>query len=218
MNTLETIGARHDTDKNHTLHNYLSIYARYFEPIRNKVLKILEIGINTGGSLRMWAEYFPNAKVYGADINPGTLFTTDRITTMRVDQSDRISLATLRTYAPYDIIIDDGSHLVGHQQTTWASCMPMLKPGGLYVIEDLLTSYCGTFHYPDGREFYLDRRAYNPDNLGTTLDVLKSWKTDKRIVSDYMTLEEQVAMNHQIASCTIELGAVSEIAFITSST
>ena len=163
----------------------------------------------------MWAEYFATARIYGADINPNTLFTTDRITTMRVDQGDRISLQTLRAYAPYDIIIDDGSHIMDHQQTTWASCMPMLKPGGLYVIEDLLTSYCGLFHYPDGREFYLDAHTYNPHNLGTTLDVLKGYQADGRIVSDYMTLEEMAALGTSIASCALERGAISEIAFIT---
>jgi hypothetical protein len=102
----------------------------------------------------MWYEYFPSAQIYGIDITPGSHIDNDRITTFCADQGDVHALEKVVETAGYpslDIIIDDGSHQAPHQQISLAFLWKLLKPGGLYVIEDLLSNgqgdYEGSFGY-----------------------------------------------------------------------
>ena len=86
----------------------------------------------------MWLDYFPNAEVIGADIEDFSWFSHPRVRIHRVDQGDRSMLAELASKErPLDIIIDDGSHASVHQHLTLGVLFPSLKPGGLFVIEDL---------------------------------------------------------------------------------
>lgn len=143
---------RHGTDKLF-LHHYEDEYERHFEPIRDKALSILEIGIggyanpNRGGeSLKVWRDFFPGARIVGVDINEKTLNLGDRVTTLVCDQSDQGALLQLNEhYGPFDIIIDDGSHIQQHVLTSFASLFPQLNPGGIYVIEDMATAYWREF-------------------------------------------------------------------------
>jgi len=67
--TLDELGLKYRTDKSSGGHNYLTLYERYFAPIRSERVKILEIGVLNGASLAVWEEYFPNGTIIGADIN-----------------------------------------------------------------------------------------------------------------------------------------------------
>jgi hypothetical protein len=134
-------------------HDYAPHYAELiesrctFEPIR----KVLEIGLGTDGlfhkeyraghSLRLWAEAFPAAEIYGADIAAEALIEEPRIHTMQCDQSNLGDLLKLAKFVGrgIDLIVDDGSHRWQDQLLTLITLGPMLSPTGLYVIEDVVS-------------------------------------------------------------------------------
>lgn len=119
-------------------HNYLPIYDRYFAPIRQDVRKVLEIGVQSGNSLRMWRDYFPNAEIYGLDLDPACkAVEEDRIRIAIGDQSNESDLAKLPD--DFDIIIDDGSHIPAHQINTFRYLFRNhMKERGVYAVEDCL--------------------------------------------------------------------------------
>jgi hypothetical protein len=146
MRTLTEIINANESDKGTTIrwaHNYTSAYERWFEPIRDEPIRLLEIGVcdpaAPGASLNAWYEYFPKATIYGFDIVDAHRFDNDRITTFVGDQSSPKDLAQLAESSggDFDVIIDDGSHHAAHQQISLAALFGHLKPGGLYFIEDL---------------------------------------------------------------------------------
>jgi hypothetical protein len=141
--SLEEIGRQEKTDKSTIFHGYLDFYEPYLAAHRHKPVKLLEIGVETGASLRMWQRYFPNGAIVGADINPATLqFAEDRIAIELLDQSNLEDLVALGVkHGPFDIIVEDGSHEWEHQITTLRTLFPFLKSGGIYIVEDLHTNY-----------------------------------------------------------------------------
>jgi SAM-dependent methyltransferase len=123
-----------------TCHNYTPAYHEILGHRREQVRRVLEVGVNAGSSLRMWAEYFPAAEVIGLDIRPEVLFQTDRIRCYLADQGNAGSLRAAVAAAgggPFDLIIDDGSHEDAHQMITAETLLPYLAAGGVYVIEDI---------------------------------------------------------------------------------
>lgn len=125
-------------------HHYTEVYFDLFGHRTDKITKVVEIGIGTGGSLRMWRDFFPQAQIYGADINPATLFTKNRITTIRCDQTKKQDLRRLlqTTGTDIDLFIDDGLHGPDTQVTTCKTVMPYLIAHSpnmehLYCIEDV---------------------------------------------------------------------------------
>lgn len=149
MTDLCKLAHKYGTDKTH----YTPFYSLLLEGRRNTVASVLEIGIGTpsamqhvagykpGASLRMWEEYFPQAYIYGMDNDASVLFETERIYTFCADQS-RPDTYTLRAdiHERFDLIIDDGSHNAEHQLITFKALKPRLRPGGLYIIEDVNVS------------------------------------------------------------------------------
>jgi hypothetical protein len=143
--SLDAIGRQTGTDKASSGHNYLAFYERFFGGLRHAPIKILEVGVLQGASLKVWERYFPNATIIGADIDPSTArFTNARIKMKILDQSNIQNLVDLGVeHGPFDIIIEDGSHLWEHQITTLKTLFPFLKNHGYYVVEDLQTNYGG---------------------------------------------------------------------------
>ena len=143
---LQEIGLINGTDKaGHTYKNisYLNIYEKHFEKIRNDVKVFVEIGILNGKSLKMWKEYFPNAIIYGIDINPNCKqFEEDRIKILIGDQNNDDFLNKVKSeIKEIDILLDDGSHITTHQIKTFNYLHELIKSGGFYIIEDLRNSY-----------------------------------------------------------------------------
>lgn len=140
------------TDKGNATHSfagrsYLHHYERHFSPLRFTATRILEIGVHGGFSLRLWRDYFPAATIHGLDINPDALTNVNgepRIIPHLGDQSSPETLASLASLGPFDAIIDDGSHCTAHLLASLAALWPSLKPGGLYVLEDMSCSYIST--------------------------------------------------------------------------
>jgi ubiquinone/menaquinone biosynthesis C-methylase UbiE len=141
--SLDQIGLEFNTDKASSMHGYLAMYERFFSKFRYQKIKILEIGVFGGASLRTWEKYFPEAMIVGADIDVGALnYATDRIKIELMDQSNIQDLIDLGVkHGPFDIIIEDGSHFWEHQITSLRTLFPFLKNGGIYICEDLQTNF-----------------------------------------------------------------------------
>jgi SAM-dependent methyltransferase len=123
--------------------HYFPIYEKHFTPIRNKPIKILEIGILNGGSLEMWRYYFPEATIVGIDINPLCKQHEQEGINVRIgDQTDEKFLQSLiDEFGAFDLIIDDGSHHVAHVNKTFQFLFPKLADDGIYFIEDTHAAY-----------------------------------------------------------------------------
>jgi tetratricopeptide (TPR) repeat protein len=126
--------------------NYAKWYDHWFAPLREAAKEICEIGLYNGGSIKAMCEYFPHARILGLDIDDKSAFNTDRVDTRKLDQGnfDDLNGFVLECQSKarqFDIIIDDGSHDVEHQQMTFGRLFQLLQPGGLYIIEDMGSSY-----------------------------------------------------------------------------
>jgi hypothetical protein len=120
--------------------HYLDAYDQWFARFRNQPVHVLEIGIYSGGSLKLWRDYFgPQATITGVDIAPECQTYADPPHT-RVfigDQGDRAFWSrVLSQIEPPDLVIDDGSHRPEHQIVTLECVLPHVTPGGLFVVED----------------------------------------------------------------------------------
>ncbi len=141
---------------------YLSVYESYLAPLTASTTALLELGVNRGGSLELWAEYFPRATVVGIDIKDIVeidqdwkpiykngrpvlkTFSSSRIVSKMGSQADEAFLTGLSSdYAPrgWDIIIDDCSHVGSLSLQSFLTLFPLLKIGGLYIVEDWGVGY-----------------------------------------------------------------------------
>lgn len=124
--------------------HYFEIYDRYFSRYRGKDVTIVEFGVLHGGSLMMWKDYFgKGAKIYGIDINPACKALEDeQIKIVIGSQEDRKFLRKLASEIPkIDILIDDGGHTMAQQQNTFEELYPHIDRNGIYLCEDIHTSY-----------------------------------------------------------------------------
>ncbi len=142
----------YNTDK--ITHRYLDVYDPILAPWVGGHIKLLEIGVHKGGSLKLWRDYFPLGVIFGIDIKlPEHFVAGERIQVFEGSQSDKRFLSEVANkVAPegFDIIIDDASHIGELTKTAfWHLFDSHLKPGGLYVIEDWGTGYLDDF--PDGK-------------------------------------------------------------------
>jgi SAM-dependent methyltransferase len=142
----------YNTDK--VANGYLQYYDPVFAELVGRELRLLEIGVHEGGSLKLWRDYFPKGRITGVDLRvPPGLEGEARIAAYAGDQSDTAFLTDVAgKSAPegFDVIIDDASHLgVPTRAAFWHLFERHLKPGGLYVIEDWGTGYWDD--WPDGR-------------------------------------------------------------------
>ncbi len=154
MKTLDQIAIEENTDKNSLHHGYTQYYSMFFNKYRYDEINILEIGIWTGDSLRMWERFFGIGKIFGVDIEDKSQYNTERTKTFIADQGESAQLINvMNQIPPIDIIVEDGSHQSSHQILTFATLFPLLKPGGYYITEDCLTSYNYTFCKPNQLPF-----------------------------------------------------------------
>ena len=144
MNDLEKYFRQNDNRLISKWVHYFDIYERHFERFRNKEITILEIGVFQGGSLQMWKNYFGGkAKIYGIDINPKCKeLEEENVKIFIGSQSDRKFLRELKKEIPQiDILIDDGGHTMRQQIVSYEELFDHVKDNGVYLIEDLHTSY-----------------------------------------------------------------------------
>lgn len=171
MSLLQQLGRKYGTDKSSNSHtfkkkSYCDIYDKYFINIRNKVKTFVEIGIKSGCSLKMWEEYFPNATIYGIDIDPSCKkYEKGRIKCLIGDQNDeKFLLEVKKEIGKYDILLDDGSHITLHQIKTFNILYENCDENGFYIIEDLRNSYEEVLNHHDVRNIWPGMRYNNKDD------------------------------------------------------
>ena len=139
MTSLKEIGKKYPTNKND--YGFLDIYENYFKNLKEKKLNILEIGVDKGDSLRLWREYFTNANICGLDIDKKD-FSIEGVEIYQGDQNDKFLINEIaKKHGKFDIIIDDGSHISRHIINSFNHLFDHLSSNGLYIVEDLQTSY-----------------------------------------------------------------------------
>tara|TARA_E500000331_G_C17059623_1_gene627621 strand:- start:122 stop:826 length:705 start_codon:yes stop_codon:yes gene_type:complete len=210
MKTLKELTIKYDVDALEL--GYTDLYAPLFDGIREDVTKVLEIGVETGRSHRLWLEYFPNATIYGFDIftygseelhrlqkgNPNL----DRSVMFKGDQERVDDLEEFLSLHgdDFDIIIDDGGHTMRQQQISMGVLFQAVKSGGHYIIEDLHTC---SGEWPS---LY----GYQTINDGDTLttDLLKSIinKDDSVRETNYLTKDLLDYIRDNTKNCRIEIG------------
>ena len=147
-----------------TRHNYTNFYEFIFKKFNGKPITLLEVGLGTnnmdtlstmgvngspGASLRGWREYFPMARIYGADVDGRVLFEEDRITTFYVDILNNATIdAMFRHFGveAFDIIIEDSYHIMPAQINFLSRAFSKLKPDGIFVTEDVRLQVCEEFY------------------------------------------------------------------------
>ncbi|MCF8257305.1 MAG: class I SAM-dependent methyltransferase [Flavobacteriales bacterium] len=182
MNDLEKYFRQNDKRLIHKWVHYFDVYDRHFARFRDKEITILEIGVSQGGSLQMWKDYFgPKAKIYGIDVNPQCReLEEENIRIFIGSQSDRAFLREVKRSIPMvDILIDDGGHSMRQQIVSYEELFDHVKENGVYLCEDLHTSYwieygggrkrMGTFiEYSKG---FIDQlNAHHSEQLGFKAD------------------------------------------------
>jgi len=144
----------------HKWHHYFDIYMRHFGSYRDRPIRMLEIGVFRGGSLRMWKEYFhPDSTIVGIDIDKTCKDheIADRNVFVRIgSQADPEFLAAVNEeFGPFDIILDDGSHKTHHQNISFGALFrPALRDGGCYMVEDVHTNYW--LKHVDSEDTFID--------------------------------------------------------------
>jgi hypothetical protein len=134
-------GIKYKTNKL-THHGYERFYDHFLIPLRYKNINVLEIGVDDLRSLKMWLDFFPNAKIYGVDINDKN-YKYERGEIFKANQSKKTDLKKIvKKIGKCGFIIDDGSHVPEHQLKTFNYLFnECLDYGGVYIIEDVETSY-----------------------------------------------------------------------------
>lgn len=199
MKLLTTLANKYGSDKGNqygSCHGFTDVYDTQLSSIRQSATSVLEIGVNDGASLKMWYEYFPRAIIYGVDIDNKSQYDNERVVCNILDQSSKEYLEHFANNIglEFDFIIDDGSHHMQDQQLTFGYFFPLLKSGGIYVIEDLHTSLCdnGTMVYGRPVEVY-------PGKENTTLHYL----THKPYNSVYLNSEQNKYIQEKVRSIEI---------------
>lgn len=192
---------------------YIEEDERIFAPYRDRAIRLLEIGVQNGGSLEIWSKYFPNAeKIIGCDIDPkcGELkFSDERISVVVGDVNEKdIKQKILQKTDAFDIIIDDGSHKSSDIIRSFALYFPYLTNEGTYLVEDLHCSYWndyeGGLHNPYSAISFFKRLA----------DIVnyEHWRNGKSINS----LLSEYESKFQINFSDMDLLNIHSIEFINS--
>ena len=144
-NALDELGLKYQTDKASSYHDYLVHYDELLAPLRSQPFDMLEIGVASGASIRMWHDYFPAARIVGVDVEPFAFEPAElpRFTFLRGSQADPVFLHQLVQQFDFRLVVDDGSHYWAHQIFTFQAVFPLLAPGSVYVCEDIQTSFGG---------------------------------------------------------------------------
>lgn len=124
--------------------HYFDIYDTHFSRFRKKPITVLEFGVFQGGSLQMWRRYFGRkARIIGVDINPKCQELQEKGIEIYIgDQEDGNFLRQLmEKVGPVDVVIEDGGHTMKQQINTFEEVFPKVREGGVFLIEDLHTSY-----------------------------------------------------------------------------
>ncbi len=202
--SLVSIFANHNGKVSDKWSIYLQEYDRLFKSYRNSPIRLLEIGVQNGGSLEIWGQYFVNAKkLVGCDINPDCeqlKFNDPRIALVIANaNTDEAKQVILGHSHKFDLIIDDGSHKSGDIVCSFSRYFSNLNDGGLYIAEDLHCSYWQDFDgglvhpYSSMAFFKLLADVINQEHWGvdrTGVEILQNFS------NRYNTCLDGIALSH----------------------
>lgn len=180
MNDLEKYFTNNTDKLIHKWHHYFEIYDRHFSRFRGKDINIVEFGVSQGGSLQMWKDYFGlKVNIYGIDINPHCKeLEEDQVKIYIGDQEDRGFLKSLIKEIPkIDILIDDGGHTMKQQINTYEELFNHIDENGVYLCEDLHTSY-----WPDFDGGYKRKSSYI-EYSKNFIDYINAWHSQQKKLS-----------------------------------
>jgi hypothetical protein len=178
---LDSIGLKHQTDKASNVHDFLRLYHRRLAHLRDSTFVMFEIGVYQGGSVKTWSEYFPRATIVGVDVNNDCRQNQQGNIQIRIGDASnpQFLFDVMKEFGRPLVVLDDGSHRWDHQIQSLGILFPNLIPSGIYIVEDLDTSF-------DGRLAQADYRAHS--NV-STFDYLM--KLSRRVVADSMIGDEK---------------------------
>lgn len=165
----------------HKWTQYLPAYDEQFAPYRagfplpdgsTRPLRLLEIGVQHGGSLQLWRQFFgPDAIIFGVDVDPQVAAVDSPDLPVRIGSQDdpEFLRRVVAEMGGVDIVLDDGSHRAEHVRASFDVLFPLLSDGGLYAVEDLHTMYWPGFGggYRRSTSFF--------EVLRTLVDDMHSW-------------------------------------------
>lgn len=174
------IATKYGTDKV-TTHHYNYMYEKYLEPMRDRPLKMLEIGLGCdmsygpGASYHTWLEFFPNVDMYYIEFDAKCVEKwAQNITNVRIFTGDQADTAFLHRFIAqsgggFDIIIDDGGHTMNQQIVSLNILYDIVLPGGIYFCEDLATSYDAHYGATEGQRTMMQMIGEMLHDLNTNL-------------------------------------------------
>lgn len=141
MENLTTIFDKYNSDKNSSFHNYCRQYESIMRDYRTKDISFLELGVLNGESIKMWREVFPNAKrIVGVDITPECKQYENADKSIFIEIGDATNSEFIKyineKYGPFDIILDDASHINKDIILSFEKLFPLMNDNGLYIVED----------------------------------------------------------------------------------
>lgn len=147
-NNLEILNEIYEKYKNQighgdkgTAHSYIETYENLFYKYKNKNINLLEIGVFAGLSIKMWSEYFENGNIFGVDIDlkncETDTFSYKNVNLFEFDIINEDKIKNIFKGKKFDIIIDDGSHILSDQIQSFIILENYMNEGGIYVIEDI---------------------------------------------------------------------------------
>ena len=211
-------------------HNYTVVYTKLFAGLRDKPIRIFELGLGTnnvylastmagngvpGASLRAWEEYFPSAAVFGADIDRDILFAEGRIKTYFCDQTSPDAIRTLWSEGDlsegFDIIVEDGLHTFDANVCFFENSVHKLRAGGIYIIEDITR--------PDLSRFEEKLVAWRRQFPGFTFELIDIPCTVNQydniilVITGHVDLDKEAAaryvIEHDVEGVLVECGVAT---------
>ena len=191
----EEIGLRHGTDKSTIYHDYLPFYEARLQHLRPERFVLVEVGVFHGASLRTWSEYFPHATVVGLDVLEGCRCHEAGNRHVRIGDASQaeVARAVVAEFGRPLVVIDDGSHLWNQQIATLQHFWPQVLPGGIFIMEDIHTSF------PDHQDAYHGESAVSAYDY---IQGLNAWV----VGHDYMG--ERTPPDDFVAACWPEVWSI----------
>lgn len=212
MSTYTEIHKSHTGKASDKWESYLANYDRLFRDLRGEKIKIVEVGVQNGGSLEVLSKYFTNAeKIVGCDINPlcaNLKYDDPRISIIVGDiNTQDVYSRIVRDVGPMNIFIDDGSHRSVDIITAFANYFPLVVPGGLYIVEDTHTLYWPAW----GGGILDDKSAQQMFKRLTDVINFEHWQSDVSIATFMSTFFPKQVMPAFIAE-----GWIDSVEFVNS--
>ena len=187
-----------------TAHGYAKFYEDLFKPLKDKSLKILEIGSFYGNASAALFFYFRNSLIYSADINPDMYkYKGSRLNNFFVDSSSKESIVKniLNQNIEFNIVIEDASHMLKDQIISLFMLFPKIKKGGIFIIEEI--------DFPEKKEDM--RIGQNMPDLKT---ILKKIQSNEDFDSEYINKNEKEYLISNVSSISFFKGNLNELVVV----